>query len=85
MCLLLRSSFHLAILPYSPASWSDAEIVVLMEGSPISTEELCQSDHWVLGHLPEFGRTLGIVLVVPNFFHLRMMEATVFLGTCNVA
>jgi hypothetical protein len=23
---------------------------------------------------------LGTVLVVPNFFHLRMMEATVFLG-----
>ena len=24
---------------------------------------------------------LGRVLMVPNFFHLRMMEATVFLGT----
>jgi hypothetical protein len=24
-------------------------------------------------------------LVVPNFFHLRMMEATVFLGTFNAA
>ena len=23
---------------------------------------------------------LGVVLVVTNFFHLRMMEATVFLG-----
>jgi hypothetical protein len=32
------------------------------------------------------GRTaLGSVLVVPNFFHLRMMEATVFLGTFNAA
>ena len=32
------------------------------------------------------GRTaLGRVLVVPNFFHLRMMEATVFLGTFNAA
>ena len=28
---------------------------------------------------------LGWVLVVPNFFHLRMTEATVFLGTFNVA
>uniref|UniRef100_A0A8C7QDR0 DNA-directed RNA polymerase n=1 Tax=Oncorhynchus mykiss TaxID=8022 RepID=A0A8C7QDR0_ONCMY len=28
---------------------------------------------------------LGRVLVVPNFFHLRMMEATVFLGTFNAA
>ena len=25
------------------------------------------------------------VLVVPNFFHLRMMEATVLLGTFNAA
>jgi hypothetical protein len=24
-------------------------------------------------------------LVVPNFFYLRMMEATVFLGTFNAA
>uniref|UniRef100_A0A4W5K403 VPS18 core subunit of CORVET and HOPS complexes n=1 Tax=Hucho hucho TaxID=62062 RepID=A0A4W5K403_9TELE len=28
---------------------------------------------------------LGRVLVVPNFFHLRMMKATVFLGTFNAA
>ena len=28
---------------------------------------------------------LGRVLVVPNFIHLRMMEATVFLGTFNAA
>ena len=28
-------------------------MVVLLEGSPMSTEELCQSDHWVLGHLPD--------------------------------
>jgi hypothetical protein len=28
---------------------------------------------------------LGRVLVVPNVFHLRMMEATVFLGTFNAA
>ncbi len=28
---------------------------------------------------------LGRVLVVPNFFHLRIMEATVFLGTFSVA
>jgi hypothetical protein len=32
------------------------------------------------------GRTaLGRVLVVQNFFHLRMMEATVFLGTFSAA
>ena len=28
---------------------------------------------------------LGSVLVVPNFFHLRIMEATVFLGTFHAA
>ena len=31
------------------------------------------------------GPALGRVLVIPNFFHLRMMEATVFLGTFNAA
>ena len=31
-------------------------MVVLLEGSPISTEELCQSDHWVLSHLPDQSR-----------------------------
>ena len=30
---------------------------------------------------PELGRGL----VVPNFFYLRVMEATVFLGTFNAA
>ena len=55
------------------------------------TLELCQTDHCILGHLPDqgpsllfaqFGRApaLGQVLVAPDFFHLRMMEATVFLG-----
>ena len=29
--------------------------------------------------------TLGRVLVVPNFFHLRIMEATVLIGTLNAA
>ena len=60
------------------------------------TLELCQSDHRVLGTsltkplLPLFlslarQPALERVLVVPNFFHLRMMEATVFLGTFNAA
>ena len=59
------------------------------------TQQLCQSDHWALGHLPEQGPAarlhglagrpvLGRVLVVPNFFHLRM-KATVFLGTLKAA
>ena len=58
------------------------------------TLELCQSGHQVLGHFPDqtlfhwslsLARwpALGRVLGVPNLFHLRMMEATVFLGTFN--
>ena len=34
---------------------SAAEMVVLLEGSPISTEELWSFDHRVLGHLPDQG------------------------------
>ena len=57
--------------------------------------ELIQSDHWVLGHLSyqrPFSPDCSVwpggsrrVLVVPNFFHLRIMEATVLLGTFNAA
>ena len=43
MCLLLRSGFRLATLPQRPDWWSAAEMVVLLEGSPISTEELWSS------------------------------------------
>jgi hypothetical protein len=55
------------------------------------TLELCQSDHRVLGpSLPWLlslvrRPALGRVLVVLNVFHLRMMEASVFLGTFNAA
>jgi hypothetical protein len=62
--------------------WSAAEMVVLLEGSPISKEELWSSvsDNWILGHLFDQGPAprllslagrpaLGRVLVVPNFFH----------------
>jgi hypothetical protein len=37
--------------------------------------------------IAQFGRAASSqrFLVVPNFFHLRMMEATVFLGTFNAA
>ncbi|CDQ59229.1 unnamed protein product [Oncorhynchus mykiss] len=41
MCLLLRSGFRLSTL--RPDLWSAAEMVVLLEGSPISTEELWSS------------------------------------------
>ncbi|KAK6306788.1 hypothetical protein J4Q44_G00237130 [Coregonus suidteri] len=99
MCVLLMSGFCLATLPYRPDWWSAAEMVVLLEGSPISTEELWSSVRVTIKFLatsltkallPRLlslaGRpALGGVLVVPNFFHLRMMEATVFLGTFNAA
>jgi hypothetical protein len=63
-------------------------MVVLLEGSPISTEVFwnSQSDHWflvtsltnaLLSQLLSLAGqpALGRVLVVPKFFHLRMMEA----------
>ena len=73
MCLLLRSGFRLATLLSGRFSH-------LHRG----TLELCQSDH----HFPDQGPSprllslarqpaLGRVLVVPNFFHFRMIEATV--------
>jgi hypothetical protein len=74
-------------------------MVVLLEGSPISTEELWRSDRVTIGFLvaslikallPRLlnlaGRpALRRVLMVPNSFHLRLMEATVFLGNFNAA
>ena len=68
-------------------------MVVLLEGSPISTEELWSSVRVTIGFLVTsltkvlllrllnlaWWPALGRVLVVPNFFHLRMMEAIVFL------
>jgi hypothetical protein len=70
-----------------------------VEGSPISTEELWRSVRVTTGFLVTsltkalLPRLLslvrwpaqGRVLVVPYFFHLRMMEATMFLGTFNAA
>lgn len=51
--------------------------------------ELCQSKHQVIGHLPDQGPCASIaqtgqpavrrVLVVPQFFHFQMMEATVLI------
>ena len=74
-------------------------MVVLLEGSPISTEELWISVRVTIGFfvtsltksllsqlLSLAGwPALGRVLVIRNFIHLRMMEATVFLGTFNAA
>ena len=74
-------------------------MVVLLEGSPVSTKEFVSSVRVTIVFLvisltkvflPRLlilaGRSaLGRVLVVPNFFNLRIMEATVFLGTFNSA
>ena len=74
-------------------------MVVLLEGYPISTEELwsfvrvtitfmvTSLTKALLPHLLSLAGwpSLGIILVVPNFFHLRMMEAIVFFGTFNAA
>ena len=69
-------------------------MVVLLEGSPISTDDLCSSVRvtieFLVTSLTLLPRLLSLawqpalrrVLVVPNFYHLRM-EATVFLGTFN--
>ena len=73
-------------------------MVVLLQGSPTSTEELWSSVRvtieflvtsvpnallrWLSLAMRPF---LGRVLVVPNLFYLRMMATTVFLGTINGA
>ena len=75
-------------------------MVVLLEGSPMSTEQhlssirvtfRCLFTSLTKAFLPQlprlaWGPVLGRLLVVPNFFQvLRMMEATVLLGTFNAA
>jgi len=99
MCLLLRSGFRLATLPYRPDWWIAAEMVVLLEGSPLSTEKRWISVRVTIRFLVTsltkalLPRSLSLagrpalqrVLVVPNFFRLRMMEATVLIGTFNAA
>ena len=85
--------------PDRPDWWNAAEMVVLLEGSHISTEDLWSSVRVTIGFLVTFlakallprllslaGRpALGRALVVRNFLNLRMMAATVFLGTFNPA
>ena len=56
MFLLLRSGVRLATLPYRPDWWIAAEMVVLQQGSLLSTEECWSSNRvtiGVLGHLPD--------------------------------
>ena len=82
-----------------PDCWSAAWMVDLLKGSPISTRVRWSSVRETLGflltslakaHLPRLlslaGRPgLGSFLVVPNFFHLRMMVAAVLFGTYKAA
>uniref|UniRef100_A0A8C4TRY5 FERM and PDZ domain containing 2 n=1 Tax=Erpetoichthys calabaricus TaxID=27687 RepID=A0A8C4TRY5_ERPCA len=91
---LLRSGYRLATLPFRPDWWIAAEMVVLLEGSPLSTEDLWSSDRVTIGFLVtsltkallprsfslDSRPALGRVLVVSNFFHLWMMEALCSLG-----
>ena len=51
MCLLLRIGFRLATLQKIPDCWSAAEMVVLLEGSRISKEELWSSLRVTIGFL----------------------------------
>ena len=70
-------------------------MVVLLEGSPLSTEELWSSVRVTIEALTkallprllslDWWSALGRVLVVSNLFLLRMMEATVCLGNFNAA
>ena len=73
-------------------------MVVLLEDSPISTEELwssvrvtisCLVTSLTKALLPDYsvwpGGQLSEESVIPNFFILGMMETTVFLGTFNAA
>jgi hypothetical protein len=88
MCLLLRSGFS----GHHHKGWIGGVLQRWLsfcgESSPISTEELWNSVRVTIGFfvtsltkaLLLSCSALGRVLVDPNFFHLRMMEATVFFG-----
>ncbi|XP_041647287.1 alanine aminotransferase 1-like [Cheilinus undulatus] len=82
-----------------PDWWIAAEIVDLLEGSALSTEDRWSSDRvtnrflvtsLTKALLPrslslDGGPALGRVLVILNFFHLWMVEATVLNGTFKAA
>ena len=71
-------------------------MVVILEGSPISTEDLCISVSVTIGLLVTLLVTSLTKILLPRWLSLagrlggsklyfRMMEATVFLGTFNAA
>ncbi len=93
MCLLLRCGFSLATLPNRPDWWSAVEMVVL------STETHGSSVRVAIGFLvTSLTKTLlprslslarwpalGRVLLIANFFLIRIMEATVLILCFNAA
>ena len=93
MCLLLRNGFRLATLPYRPVwcvwvlqRWLSFSKIVPSPQRNSGAMSEWPSCSWSPRPKP-FSSNCSVwlddqlwrVLVVPNFFHLRMMEATVFL------
>ncbi len=89
-------SGHSAIKPRLVEGCSDGWLSTTFSHLPNASLELSHSDLWVLLYLSHQGSSppiaqlagrpaLGRVLVVPNVFHLRIMEATVLLGTLSAA
>lgn len=93
--LLLNSGFSLATLPWRTDLWSATEIVVHPTDSPITAQDFWSSFRETVGFfltsltkalfswMPNLaGRpSLGRFKVVPIFFHFKIIEATVLLGT----
>ena len=89
-------SGHFAMKPRSVEHCSDGCPSGSVSHLHTGSLELGQSDHRILSHLSYEAlvpwlvslagqAALGRTLVVPNFFHLRIMEATVLLGTFHAA
>jgi hypothetical protein len=90
----LSHDFYWRVASFWPLNHKSLIGEVLRDGSPISTEELWSSVRVTIGFLvtsltkallPRLlslaGRpAVGRVLVVPNSFHLKMIEATVLFG-----
>uniref|UniRef100_A0A3Q3E9J6 Synaptotagmin-like 1 n=1 Tax=Labrus bergylta TaxID=56723 RepID=A0A3Q3E9J6_9LABR len=71
---------------WEDVSWMDSTV----EEVAVWTSMITNPNHWIDALLPRLLSLagwpgLGRVLVVPNFFHLRIMEATVLLGTLSAA
>ncbi len=98
MCLALRRGFRRATLHKAPTGGGLQWWLTFYNFLPSPECISGAQPQWSLGSslplspgssppIAQFGRTpaLGRVLVVPNVFHLRIMEATVLLGTLSAA